>query len=174
VDYEVKRQLLSLARDRRDGLSDQKGAEYTKTGQQYQEGGDILANFKRNAERFKVNPITVLGVYMGKHFDSIENFISEIVQCESYEDAVTKVMEGEGIISRIDDAANYLDLLEALLFEYNLHPFSFALDGEAVEDEPEESLDVPDDEDVPEASSPVDLDDLIPFRGSHETGIGGS
>jgi len=189
MEYDLKRQIIAAARERADMISDEKGREYTQTGDEYQKSGDILANFKRNAERFGVSPITVLGVYMGKHFDSIENFIQEIVTKTSYEDAVELVFSGEGIISRIDDARNYLDLMECLLFEYQLHPFSvnaealapaevaeeneqLSLDGEAEEPEAEQTL-----EEFVEESMNAELADLSdltpsPFQGSREVGNG--
>jgi hypothetical protein len=185
VDYRTKQSLVQLSRQRRDAVSDAKGQEYTQTGAEYTDGGDVLTNFKRNAERFGQNPFTVLGVYMGKHFDSIENFIKQLNNAESYEDAVQLAFSGEGIISRLDDAANYLDLLEALLYEYELHPFSFGGDdGEATTESPalavveDESLDMPSDDLAAEveAEAKAELVDFVgpasPFKGTREVGNG--
>lgn len=189
MEYEVKRKLVELSRARRDEISDAKGAEYTKTGKEYKEGGDILANFKTNADRFGQSPFTVLGVYLGKHFDSVENFIKDLSHVKNYEEALEVAFSGEGIISRLDDIANYVDLLESLLFEYQLHPFSVAVTPEEEPrefDEPDYTVEPveqvePETEDeqlaleVEEAAT-AELAKFVgpgsPFKGSREVGNG--
>lgn len=178
----TKLAIVERANERRAGLSDQKGAEYTQLGEDYQNDDvDCLANFKSVAERFGISPLMALGVYMGKHFDSIETFIAEIGKMESYEQALLKTVEGEGIISRLDDARNYLDLMEALLAEYYLHPEMLEDQLAALSEQLDEEPDgvAPEEfegggDDVDPQPGPVSVIDLpvSPFRGERDTGVG--
>lgn len=119
----TRRGIFERANARRFGITEEKGPEYTGEGSDYQaEDADVLANFKNVAARIGSNPITVLGVYMLKHVDSITTFIQELEKVENLEQALELIYAGEGIISRLDDARNYLDIMEALLWEFGLHP----------------------------------------------------
>lgn len=101
---------------RRYGIADEKGAEYSQAGVDYREGADTLRNFKSVAERTGMSPVQCLMVYLCKHLDSIATTCRE---AEGMSDDLRAVRytTGEGIISRLDDARNYLDLLECLLVD---------------------------------------------------------
>lgn len=71
----------------------------------YASDEDRLQNFKRQAARWGVPPLVVLGVYYGKHTDTIERYIRDGIEGP------------EGIISNIADGSNYLDLMAALIEE---------------------------------------------------------
>jgi len=58
------------------------------------------------ATRLDVTKYKTLGVYMGKHFDSIYKFCKDPTEIGS-----------EPIESRIADAMNYLDFLHAMVCE---------------------------------------------------------
>lgn len=94
---------------RRQKISEDKSAEYSR-------GEDVLRNFKSVGNRLGLDPFVVAAVYLNKHIDSINTFIDKAADLDS--DNLTALMhEGEGIISRLDDARNYLDLLECILLE---------------------------------------------------------
>jgi hypothetical protein len=123
VNNKTRADLFTIANTRRFGITTEKGPEYTGAGSDYtDDDSDVLANFKNVASRLGTNPITVLGVYLGKHVDSINTFIKEMDKVQSLEEAINLVYQGEGIVSRLDDARNYLDILECLLWEFGLHP----------------------------------------------------
>lgn len=74
-------------------------------GNDYAGNEDVLANFKRNADRLGLEPQQVLGVYMNKHLDAIFTYIRE------------GEVHSEPIEGRIHDAINYLLLLLAMVRE---------------------------------------------------------
>lgn len=80
-----------------------KGGEYA---------GDIdrLANFKRNAERLQVHPLTIWAVYFYKHIDAINQFVQDIQAGKTRQ-------RSESIFGRFDDALNYLMLGKALVMD---------------------------------------------------------
>lgn len=84
-------------------LSSMKGGEYA---------GDLdrLANFRRNAERLSVNMETVWGVYAVKHWDAIQQFITD-----RNNGKVRKRLES--LAGRADDLIVYLILFKAILAE---------------------------------------------------------
>jgi hypothetical protein len=83
----------ALTRDRW-AVADSKAAVYATDA-------DRLANFKRQGARWGVEPMRVLGIYMGKHMDAIESYIRDH-------------KEGpEGIQSNVGDLMNYCELLLA-------------------------------------------------------------
>lgn len=84
--------------DRRQMMADGKALSYASDA-------DRLQNFKRQAARWGVDPMVVLGVYLGKHMDSIEAFIRDGIEGP------------EGVEGNVSDAMNYLDLLAAMLHE---------------------------------------------------------
>jgi hypothetical protein len=112
----AERQVIRESADeRRHAISDEKGEEYSGRS-------DVLRNFKSQGERNGLPALTVLNVYLGKQIDSIETFVREFSQTDDYYEQFALVDRGEGIISRLDDARNYLDLFECMLVELNLHP----------------------------------------------------
>ena len=64
---------------------------------------DVNANFKRVGELVGLSPKIILWVYLEKQLDAIRTYLK------------TGRVESEPIISRLDDARNYLDILETLL-----------------------------------------------------------
>lgn len=92
-------QLVSVARVRQDKILIQKGADYTRHEE------DRLSNFKRSAAAIGLTPLQVWAVFFNKHIDAIMAYIK------------TGKTESEAIEGRIDDAQNYLHLLEAIITE---------------------------------------------------------
>lgn len=84
--------------EKRQFIADQKALSYASDA-------DRLVNFKRQAARWGVDPMVVLGVYLGKHLDSIESYIRDGVE------------SSEGMENNVGDAMNYLDLLMAMVAE---------------------------------------------------------
>lgn len=123
MNHRMRRIVETLACERRYGIADAKGAEYSGKGSTYKEtGADTLANFKNVAERIGGTPEQVLMTYLLKHIDSINTAVREAAQHNpAYvvfnRDPKTVYAGGEGIVSRLDDARNYLDLLECLLID---------------------------------------------------------
>ena len=120
-----KETILKTALERRNKISNEKAAEYTRTGDHYGDKSvDVLANFKRVGEQLGLNPITVAGVYTLKQCDSIVTFINKLEQMDgkSVDEVMALVNEGEGIISRLDDLRNYADLVECILVDLEIHP----------------------------------------------------
>lgn len=99
--------ILEKTADTMRKLTFSKGAEYK------QGSTDQLANFKRNATRAKVHPLTIWRLYFDKHYDSIMGWLDDQVGAETKE-------YSEPIIGRIDDAILYLHLLKG--FYYERHP----------------------------------------------------
>lgn len=82
---------------------------------EYARADDRLHNFKQSARRHGITPESALAVHMEKHVESILNVVRRLNEGEvllAIESAIT-----EPIAGRIDDLANYLDLLDALLYE---------------------------------------------------------
>ena len=91
--------LIVKARARQDDLLLRKGADYTR------HDVDRLSNFKRNATSIGLTSLQVWAVYFNKHIDAIMAYVK------------TGKAESEAITGRIDDAINYLYLLEGLIEE---------------------------------------------------------
>lgn len=123
MNHRMRRIVETLACERRYGIADAKGAEYSGAGSTYQEtGADTLRNFKAVSERIGGTPEQVLMTYLLKHIDSITTAVREAGIYNEDEnsdrvDARAVYAAGEGIVSRLDDARNYLDLLECLLID---------------------------------------------------------
>lgn len=121
MNHRMRRIVETLACERRYGIADAKGAEYSGKGSTYKEtGADTLANFKNVAERIGGTPEQVLMTYLLKHIDSINTAVREAGTLKPpFIDKGPCVIyaAGEGIVSRLDDARNYLDLLECLLID---------------------------------------------------------
>lgn len=136
MDLQEKLALMQMANVRRGAISDEKGPEYTGEADRYaEEGADVLANFKRQDVRwgFNTHGLSSAFVYFGKHLDSIETFgreVRKLIEIQDWDGAARLVEQGEGIISRLDDARNYLDLIECLLWDATIHPLRFS--GEKV------------------------------------------
>lgn len=77
-------------------------------GREYAGSADRLANFKRNAELSGVDPLTVLHVYMAKHWDSFSTFVRDNQKGEVGE-------LSEPIRGRLYDLINYAVLAIALI-----------------------------------------------------------
>lgn len=123
MNFNEKLAAIKRANDRRAGISDAKGPEYAGQSESYRNSdADVLRNFKRQGERWDVDPIKVAAVYFGKHIDSIETFVRDLIKADTYTEKLALVTKGEGIVSRLDDARNYIDLLECLMYDANLHP----------------------------------------------------
>lgn len=82
-----------------------KGAEYAGSV-------DRLANFKRGAANTGVEPLTVLHVYMAKHWDSVSSYVRAKQRGEN-----PKL--SEPIVGRFYDLINYAVLAIALIEEEN-------------------------------------------------------
>lgn len=119
MNHKQRRIVETLACERRYKIADAKGAEYSGAGQTYKEtGADTLANFKAVGERVGTTPEQALMVYLLKHIDSINTTVREAG--DPFYSSVGQELiyaKGEGIVSRLDDARNYLDLLECLLID---------------------------------------------------------
>ncbi len=84
-------------------LSELKGGEYAGDG-------DRLANFRRNALAFGLTKEQVWGVYAGKHWDAIAQYIND-------GGAGIKRDRLESISGRADDLIVYLLLFKAMVEE---------------------------------------------------------
>ncbi len=87
----------------------------TVKGGEYAGSDDRLANFKRGASATGVNPLTVLHVYMNKHYDSFTTYVRDQQTGKSRE--LSEPMEG-----RLDDIINYCILAKAILAEAKFDP----------------------------------------------------
>jgi len=104
MNFEERDELIKKATERRHQLLLNKGKEYAK----YKgETSDINFNFKEVGRRLNLNPLEVCAVYLEKAILSIEHWI-----------VGGELSSGETIFSRLDDARNYLDILETLICEY--------------------------------------------------------
>lgn len=122
MNLATKERVLEIANVRRGAISADKGPEYAGSAARYSDSDqDVLANFKRQGVRWGTSPLLPTGVYFGKHIDSIETFVREATRdgisvAEQREIAA----RGEGVVSRLDDARNYLDLMECLLIDLGI------------------------------------------------------
>jgi len=78
-------------------------------GEAYSGNDDAFENFKRNGERHGLSKYQIWSVYFGKHIDAITNAIKANPE--------QPVDNSEGLLGRIEDAQNYLDLLLGMLVE---------------------------------------------------------
>lgn len=83
-------------------------------GHAYSGDADAFANFKRNAESLGLTKYQILLIYMRKHIDAITTAIKD--------NPNRPVDKSEGMVGRIDDAINYLDLLAGMLKEDDEQP----------------------------------------------------
>ena len=106
MDHETFDKILNDTIEEMRKLSTLKGGEYAGDT-------DRLANFKRNAAAFGVTPILIWGVYAGKHWDAIEQFINDH-QAGKYR------QRGEAIEGRLDDLIVYCVLFKAMLQDHSI------------------------------------------------------
>jgi hypothetical protein len=98
MNLKERSQIAKDAFERRLVILDGKGKEYAN-------GEDANGNFKRLAPKLGLTPEQILWVYTAKHIDSIETWLR------------TGDEGMEGIIGRLDDLRNYVDILESLIVE---------------------------------------------------------
>lgn len=79
-------------------------------GREYAGSADRLANFKRNAELSGVDPLTVLHIYMAKHWDSFSTYVRDMQAKQPRE--LSEPIEG-----RLHDLINYAVLAVALIMD---------------------------------------------------------
>lgn len=82
-----------------------------KKGAEYASDADALANFKKGADDIGINPKQILWIFLNKHLSSIKSYIKKGV-----------VLSDEPIKGRIQDARNYLFLLQCLIDEEESTP----------------------------------------------------
>lgn len=80
-------------------------------GREYAGDADRLANFKRGASLTGVDPLTVLFIYMSKHYDALATYIRDNQAGDSMP------VLSEPITGRIADLINYCVLAWALIEE---------------------------------------------------------
>jgi len=104
MNYKQRKKIIEKANKRRQALMLNKGKEYS--------GGNKNINYnfeevaRRLGKRLAGTPEYVCLVYFEKHLLSIEKWARD-----------GKLSSGETINSRIDDATNYLNILETLIYE---------------------------------------------------------
>ena len=79
-------------------------------GGEYAGSADRLANFKRGAALVGVDPLTVLAIYLSKHYDAVMSYVRA-------SEAGTKLTLSEPIEGRFLDLINYCILAIALIEE---------------------------------------------------------
>ena len=80
-------------------------------GREYAGDADRLANFKRGAALTGVDPLTVLFIYMSKHYDALATYIRDNQAGD------TMPILSEPITGRVADLINYCVLAWALIEE---------------------------------------------------------
>jgi hypothetical protein len=81
-------------------------------GGEYAGDEDRLANFRRNGNSLGLHMEQVWGVYAGKHWDAIQQYIKDIATGKQRQRL-------EGIEGRADDLIVYLLLFKAIVQERN-------------------------------------------------------
>lgn len=79
-------------------------------GGEYAGSEDRLANFKRGAGLTGVKPLTVLFIYLAKHYDAISSYVRNMQTGK--EQKLSEPIEG-----RLDDLINYCILAKAIIQE---------------------------------------------------------
>lgn len=80
-------------------------------GREYAGSTDRLANFKRGAEMAGVSPLTILFIYMSKHYDALATYVKD------RQAGGPPQKLSEPITSRLADLINYCTLAWALIEE---------------------------------------------------------
>lgn len=78
--------------------------EIKRKNPEYARNGDVLAQFKRIAEKQKVSPEKVVLIFLEKHLDAIQHQV----------DAGEVLPSSENFEGRLIDVINYFSLLQAL------------------------------------------------------------
>lgn len=84
-------------------------------GGEYAGDHDRLANFKRNAVSFGVTPELIWGVYAGKHWDAIAQYVND------RQTGKTRIRM-ESITGRLDDLILYCILMKGIITEKEAAP----------------------------------------------------
>jgi len=79
-------------------------------GGEYAGSEDRLANFKRGASLTGVKPLTVLFIYLAKHYDAVSTYVRDM------QTGCTRP-RSESIEGRLDDLINYCLLAKAIIRE---------------------------------------------------------
>jgi len=79
-------------------------------GGEYAGEGDRLANFKRGSELTGCRPLTVLAIYLSKHYDAFSTYVRD-------KEKGTDRPRSEDIRGRLDDLINYCLLAKAVIAE---------------------------------------------------------
>jgi hypothetical protein len=87
-------------------------------GEAYSGKSNRFNNFERNGERLGLSKYQIWAVYFSKHIDAIMNAIKD-----NPENPVDKT---EGLKGRIQDAQNYLDLLNGMTSNVDIRPGGLA------------------------------------------------
>ena len=137
MNHAEKQEAVARANARRGAISDAKGPEYAGQADAYKaDDSDVLANFKRQDVRwgYDGSGLSSAFLYFGKHLDSIETYAREVkalLAAGDIDGAHALGLKGEGIVSRLDDARNYIDLIECLMLDALVHedktPVSYTL-----------------------------------------------
>jgi|GEM_PF-2894518 len=118
MNLKQRNQYILKATKRRMKILSSKGRDYSIST-------NAFDNFNRGSRMLGLDRKIVLWVYFMKHIDAISNFISK------------GKLESEPIQGRLDDARNYLDILDAMIKEenddeediaregYGIHPHSY-------------------------------------------------
>jgi hypothetical protein len=106
MTFEAFEELQKRLLEKASAMRDTKGKEYVRSG------NDRLDNFKRIARIKKVQPETVLGIYMQKHVDSVDNYVDGLLAGEPVWETASEPIEG-----RIVDIITYYTLLAGLIAE---------------------------------------------------------
>lgn len=93
------------------GISQQTTQLLISKGREYAGDDDRLANFKRGAALTGVDPLTVLFIYMSKHYDALSTYVRDRQRGE------TMPALSEPISGRLADLINYCVLAWALIEE---------------------------------------------------------
>lgn len=79
-------------------------------GEEYSNSEDRLANFKRGAAHTGVSPLTVLFIFMSKHYDAFSTYVRK--EQQGLPQSLSEPIEG-----RLNDLINYCLLARALIAE---------------------------------------------------------
>lgn len=118
MNWDDREAFVDKSFERRNNITRQKNVEYVVGDK------DSLANFKKIGKTFNIDPVLVCSIYLQKHLDSIATFLRKYIEEEDSYKRRDLAETGEGIISRLDDARNYLDIMECLLADAGVHPDS--------------------------------------------------
>jgi hypothetical protein len=107
MDFEEFEELQSALLIKAVGMKKNKGREYAGA-----DNPDRLANFKRIGERLGLPPEKVAQVYLMKHTDAVETFITDLLLDRNPQFTASEPIEG-----RFVDVITYFTLLFGLVTE---------------------------------------------------------